>query len=244
MAPSRTTRPTEHSRRRSATNGATDWASITMMVVATLSCLQHHARTSLWQPMLPRQSSLSTVTEMLLRRMSVAAVVTGALVAVGTVFGLPPSARAQGASPAAPSDLSFTGSVLRWTDNATDESGYRVTVKLGGNVDIRREFHLAAGVTEFNIPSDLLPACPNQYIAEYEVVAVRGTVVSEPVSTGVAVQCQLTPAPAPNLPSTGKGAAQRVGGADWSGLPSVVALLVLGLILGAGGYRARKTPNR
>ncbi|MEX0750488.1 MAG: hypothetical protein WD359_06730 [Dehalococcoidia bacterium] len=132
--------------------------------------------------------------------MRLALALTVAFVLVAAIGSGTP-ARAQSDELEAPTDLSFLGNTLRWTDNSTDEDGFRILAQAFNGDAITREYPVGPNVTEFAVPEEVLPSCPDRPSARYEVFAFRDDIESEGIEVGVIGECRpLTPTAAP--PST------------------------------------------
>jgi hypothetical protein len=120
-----------------------------------------------------------------------AVLLSGAALAVA--LGLAPSpVVSQSGAVAAPTNLSFGGNTLRWTDNSDNEEGFRIIAEAFNGDRVRREYVVGANVTEFPVPSEVLPNCPDRPSARYQVVAFLGAVDSAVAEVGVIGECPPT----------------------------------------------------
>ncbi len=151
--------------------------------------------------------------------------------------------------PSAPTDVQFLGGALRWTDNADNEDGYRITIRLRatvpvgskGRADLEFRYEVGPDVTSFPVPEEAHITCPDRTSVEYTVVGFNEAGVSKPGRTAISVLCPAAPTATaatpvgPSLPTTGTGASTGSGSA-WL----IAALALAGLALASGGAFALK----
>lgn len=140
----------------------------------------------------------------------------------------------------APSEVRYDqlAHAVRWIDNATNETGYRILVTISNET---RSFEVGANVEELFLPDDFRLRCPPGGTLQIEVRAFNETGESEPDFSALSVECApptptstapfATSVPTPPhttplvLPSSGTAAA---GGGNAYGL---VVLLATGGVL-------------
>jgi hypothetical protein len=176
-----------------------------------------------------------------MKKMMVVALVAFFLSLAAIVEG--PRVHAQ-TTPVPPSNLTLIGGVLRWTD-AGSEDGYEVTATISGRIEETREFQLARDVTEFPLPAEFQPRCPDRYGASYSVRAVYGAALSEPAMAGIALQCPIensggSTSNAPGLPITGAGVGDRHATGSWL---VDLTLAIVGVAAMGSGLFLRRGPK-
>jgi len=129
---------------------------------------------------------------------------------------------AQSDQVAAPTDLSFAGNTLRWTDDSDNVEGFRIVAEAFDGSRVRREYVVGSNAREFPVPAEVLPSCPDRPSARYQVVAFRGAIDSEVAEVGVIGECAPI-APVAALPTTGAGDDASLVRWAYTGLAIVVA---------------------
>ncbi len=127
------------------------------------------------------------------------------------------------AVPAAPSSLRLTGEAegLAWTDNSTDESGFRITA-LDRIAFGTQTFDVVPNATSFQLPPSARASCAEgRPSMEYTLVAVNSAGSSPSAETGIRAGC--AGADPLNLPPTGLTGVQR----STDGIPDAVLWLAL-----------------
>jgi hypothetical protein len=155
------------------------------------------------------------------------------------------------AVPAAPSNvLLLGGAQVLWKDNSDNETGFRITISIGGeSVGRMATYDVPANITSIILPPNAPHVCERtgDYGIDVTIVAFNDAGTSELAGTGVSAECGFTVQPAvtavadPRLPDTGSGDA---GGRGGRSMMSTISLGVAGALLTARGGLARRRSRR
>ena len=148
-----------------------------------------------------------------------------ALVVIGPSFV---SAQTAAVPPAAPTNLRLLGGVLTWTDNASDEEGFRLIASASGAPIAR--LTLGRDVTSSVLPPEALASCPGRDAVQYELRAFRGSATSEAARTLINVECGSASTALPTAPPPSPAALPRTG-SNGDAYPTTRSLIPLGALL-------------
>ena len=147
--------------------------------------------------------------------------------------------------------MQFFGGVLRWSDNADNEDGYKITVRTRSDIEeaVRElTFEVEANVTSLPLPGEAQLACPDRTSVEFTVVAFNEAGFSDAAGFKIFALCPGptgTPVPplpntataVPPLPNTGTGGSA---GTSISWLIAGLALAGVGALAGTWALAARR----